>query len=150
MVTGLDLVKLQIQIAAGAPLPMEEETVALRGHAIECRINAENPHTFAPSAGKITGFHVPGGIGVRVDTAAYSECVIPPYYDSLIAKLIVHGHDRNEAIQRMKRALDMFIVEGISTSIPVQQKIMADPDFCAGDFDTGFLSRFSTNASGRP
>ncbi len=149
MVTGLDLVKLQIRIAAGEPLPIEGETVELRGHSIECRINAENPETFAPSAGKITGFHVPGGTGVRVDTAAYSECVIPPYYDSLIAKLVVHGHDRTEAIQRMKRALEMFIIEGISTSLPVHEKIMADPDFRAGKFDTAFLSRFSPNGAGR-
>jgi acetyl-CoA carboxylase biotin carboxylase subunit len=149
MVTGLDLVKLQIELAAGAPLPIDGDTLELHGHAIECRINAENPETFAPSAGKITGIHVPGGIGIRVDTAAYSECVIPPYYDSLIAKLIAHGHDRDEAIQRMKRALDMFIVEGISTSIPVHQRIMNDADFCAGHFDTGFLSRFSANGSGR-
>jgi acetyl-CoA carboxylase biotin carboxylase subunit len=149
MVTGLDLVKLQIQIAAGAPLPVEQDAIELRGHSIECRINAENPETFAPSAGKITDFNVPGGMGVRVDTAAYPECVIPPYYDSLIAKLIVHGHDRAEAIQRMKRALEMFIIEGISTSIPVHEKIMADPDFCAGKFDTGFLSRFSPNGTGR-
>ncbi len=149
MVTGLDLVKLQIRIAAGEPLAIEGETVELRGHSIECRINAENPETFAPSAGKITGFHVPGGTGVRVDTAAYSECVIPPYYDSLIAKLVVHGHDRTEAIQRMKRALEMFIIEGISTSLPVHEKIMADPDFRAGKFDTAFLSRFSPNGAGR-
>ena len=97
------------------------------------------------SAGKITGFHVPGGTGVRVDTAAYAESTVPPYYDSLIAKLIVHGDDRAEAISRMARALEMFIVEGISTSIPVHEKIMADPDFRAGNFDTRFLARFSPN-----
>ena len=101
MVTGLDLVKMQIQVAAGLPLPVAGDTVGLRGHAIECRICAEDPETFAPSAGKITGFHVPGGTGVRVDTAAYAESVIPPYYDSLIAKLVVHAKDREEAIQRM-------------------------------------------------
>jgi acetyl-CoA carboxylase biotin carboxylase subunit len=147
MVTGLDLVKLQIMIAAGEPIPISGETVGLRGHAIECRICAENPVTFAPSAGKITGFHTPGGTGVRVDTAAYADAVIPPYYDSLIAKLVVHGKDRAEAISRMARALEMFVVEGISTSIPVHEKIMADPDFRAGNFDTGFLSRFSLNGS---
>jgi acetyl-CoA carboxylase, biotin carboxylase subunit len=148
MVTGLDLVKMQIQVAAGLPLPVEGETVGLRGHAIECRICAEDPETFAPSAGKITGFHVPGGTGVRVDTAAYAESVIPPYYDSLIAKLVVHGKDRAEAVQRMARALEMFIIEGISTSIPLQEKILADADFRAGRFDTQFLSRYSRNGLG--
>ncbi|MBI4166821.1 MAG: acetyl-CoA carboxylase biotin carboxylase subunit [Acidobacteria bacterium] len=148
MVTGLDLVKLQIMIAAGERIPIEGETVNLRGHSIECRICAEDPVTFAPSAGKITGFHTPGGTGIRIDTAAYSESVIPPYYDSLIAKLVVHGRNRAEAVSRMTRALDMFVVEGITTSIPVHQKIAADPDFQAGNFDTRFLARFSTNGSG--
>ncbi|MBZ5564067.1 MAG: acetyl-CoA carboxylase biotin carboxylase subunit [Acidobacteriia bacterium] len=147
MVTGLDLVKMQILIAAGEHLPIEGETVGLRGHAIECRICAENPETFAPSAGKITAFHAPGGTGVRVDTAAYAESVIPPYYDSMIAKLVVHGKDRAEAINRMARALEMFIIEGISTSIPIHEKVMADPDFRAGKFDTHFLSRFSKNGN---
>ena len=143
MVTGLDLVKQQILIAAGGHVPFEGETLGLRGHSIECRICAENPETFAPSAGKVTVFHEPGGTGVRVDTAAYAESVIPPFYDSLIAKLIVHGQDRKEAISRMSRALEMFIIEGISTSVPVQRKIMADPDFQAGNFDTHFLRRFA-------
>jgi acetyl-CoA carboxylase biotin carboxylase subunit len=145
MVTGLDLVKQQILIAAGGHVPFEGETLGLRGHAMECRICAENPQTFAPSAGRVTVFHPPGGTGVRVDTAAYTESVIPPYYDSLIAKLIVQGKDRKEAISRMARALEMFIIEGISTSIPVHQKIMADPDFQAGNFDTHFLRRFGRN-----
>jgi acetyl-CoA carboxylase, biotin carboxylase subunit len=148
MVTGLDLVKMQIQVAAGEPLPIEADTVGLRGHAIECRICAEDPETFAPSAGKITGFHVPGGTGVRVDTAAYAESIIPPYYDSLIAKLVVHAKDRAEAVQRMARALEMFIIEGISTSIPLQEKILADADFRAGNFDTQFLNRYSRNGAG--
>jgi len=143
MVTGLDLVKSQIRIAAGECIEIPRETLRLRGHAMECRIVAENPETFTPCAGKITGLDVPGGPGVRVDRAAYTESVIPPYYDSLVAKLIVHGKDRDEAIRRMARALDMFVVEGISTSIPVHQKIMTDPDFIAGRFDTNFLSRFS-------
>jgi acetyl-CoA carboxylase biotin carboxylase subunit len=145
MVTGLDLVKKQILIAAGEHLAIQGETVKMHGHSIECRICAENPETFAPSAGKITGFHVPGGTGVRVDTAAYAESTVPPYYDSLIAKLIVHGDDRAEAVSRMARALEMFIVEGISTSIPIHEKIMADPDFRAGNFDTRFLTRFVPN-----
>jgi acetyl-CoA carboxylase, biotin carboxylase subunit len=145
MVTGLDLVKLQIAIAAGEPLPIEGESVDLAGHAIECRICAEDPETFAPSAGKMTALSLPGGPGVRVDRGAYAETVIPPYYDSLIAKLIAHGRTRTEAIARMARALDMLIIEGISTGIPVHQKIMADPDFRAGTFDTHFLKRFARN-----
>ena len=113
-----------------------------RGHAIECRINAEHPEKFTPSAGKITAFNVPGGTGVRVDTAAYQDAVIPPYYDSLIAKLIARGKDREEAISRMSRALEMFIVEGIHTSIPLHRRIMDDPDFRSGNLDTGFMERF--------
>ncbi len=148
MVTGLDLVKLQILVAAGQALPIEGDAIGLRGHAIECRICAEDAESFKPSAGKITGFHVPGGTGVRVDTAAYAESIVPPYYDSLIAKLIVHGKDREEAIERMKRALEMFIIEGISTSIPLHEKILADPDFRAGKFSTQFLNRFSPNGTG--
>ena len=149
MVTGIDLVKSQILVAAGERLEVEGDHLPLQGHSLECRICAENPETFAPSAGKVTVFNVPGGTGVRVDTAAYAECVIPPYYDSLIAKLIVQGKDREEAINRMARALDMFIVEGISTSIPVHQKIMADPEFRSGRFDTGYLRKFMKNGSRR-
>jgi acetyl-CoA carboxylase biotin carboxylase subunit len=142
-VTGIDLVKSQIRIAAGEPLDQVIELpVQLRGHAIECRINAENPATFTPSPGRITGFHVPGGIGVRVDTMAHTDCVITPYYDSLVAKLIVYGADRAEAIHRMQRALEMFVVEGIHTSIPLHQRILADADFQAGRFDTNFIKRF--------
>ncbi|MGA2133723.1 MAG: acetyl-CoA carboxylase biotin carboxylase subunit [Bryobacteraceae bacterium] len=142
-VTGIDLVKSQIRIAMGEPI---EEVISLpvvlRGHAIECRINAENPVTFTPSPGRITGFNAPGGIGVRVDTMAHTDCVITPYYDSLVAKLITYGSDRAEAISRMRRALDMFVVEGIHTSIPLDQRILADPDFQAGRFDTNFIKRF--------
>jgi acetyl-CoA carboxylase biotin carboxylase subunit len=142
-VTGIDIVKSQIRIAQGEPLgEILNGPVQMRGHAIECRINAENPDTFVPSPGRITGFHQPGGIGVRVDTWAYTDCVIPPFYDSLVAKLITYGSDRAEAIRRMKRALDMFIVEGIYTSIPMHQRIIADPDFQAGKFDTNFIKRF--------
>jgi acetyl-CoA carboxylase biotin carboxylase subunit len=141
-VTGIDLVKAQIRIAAGECLTkIVSAPVVLNGHAIECRINAEHPETFAPSSGRITGLNLPGGIGVRVDTAAYTDSIIPPYYDSLIAKLITHGADRNEAIQRMRRALDMFVIEGIYTSIPLHEQILADEDFIAGNFDTGFLTR---------
>jgi acetyl-CoA carboxylase, biotin carboxylase subunit len=143
MVTGVDLVKAQIRIAAGERL---EDIIQLpiqrSGHAIECRINAENPVTFQPSPGRITALNLPGGIGIRVDTHAFTDGVIPPYYDSLVAKLIAHGRDRTEAIDRMKRALQMFIVEGIHTSIPLHQKILNDPDFIAGNFDTNFVTRF--------
>jgi len=143
MVTNVDLVKSQIMIAAGYKLSeVLQGPIQHHGHAIECRINAEHPEKFTPSAGKITTFHVPGGTGVRVDTALYAEGVVPPYYDSMIAKLIVRGKDRNEAIQRMRRALEMFIVEGIHTTIPLQKKIMAHPDFVSGNFDTKFMERF--------
>ncbi|HET6220138.1 MAG TPA: acetyl-CoA carboxylase biotin carboxylase subunit [Acidobacteriaceae bacterium] len=143
MVTDVDLVKSQIMIAAGAKMSeVLLGPVVHRGHSIECRINAEHPEKFTPSAGKITAFHEPGGTGVRVDTAAYAEGVIPPYYDSLIAKLVVRGKDRNEAISRMARALEMFIVEGIYTTIPLHRRILADADFRAGKIDTGFIERF--------
>jgi acetyl-CoA carboxylase, biotin carboxylase subunit len=142
-VTGIDIVKSQIRIAQGETLAeILRGPVELRGHAIECRINAENPDTFVPSPGRITGFHLPGGIGIRVDTWAYTDCVIPPYYDSLVAKLIAYGTDREEAIRRMQRALSMFIVEGIHTSIPLHQRIMAEEDFQAGRFDTNFIKRY--------
>jgi acetyl-CoA carboxylase, biotin carboxylase subunit len=141
-ITGIDLVKAQIRIAAGSHLKdIVPNPLVIRGHAIECRINAEHPETFAPSPGRITGLNLPGGIGIRVDTAAYTDGVIPPYYDSLVAKLIAHGNDRTEAIARMVRALDMFVVEGIHTSIPLQQRIMEHEDFIAGRLDTGFLTR---------
>ncbi|HZU30177.1 MAG TPA: acetyl-CoA carboxylase biotin carboxylase subunit [Candidatus Angelobacter sp.] len=144
MVTSLDLVKSQILLAAGAKIPdivPKIDRTGQRGHAIECRINAEHPEKFTPSAGKIKTFHVPGGLGVRVDTAAYAEGVIPPYYDSLIAKLITFGKDRAEAIMRMQRALEMFIVEGIHTTIPLHRRILADPEFQAGDIDTKYVER---------
>jgi len=143
MVTDVDLVKSQLLLAAGERMEtVLNGPVLHRGHAIECRINAENPDTFVPSAGKIKTFQPPGGTGVRLDTAAYAEGVIPPYYDSLIAKLIVRGKDRNEAISRMSRALEMFIIEGIFTTIPLHKRILADPDFRAGRFDTTFIERF--------
>jgi acetyl-CoA carboxylase biotin carboxylase subunit len=143
MITGVDLVKAQLRIASGerlnAILPARLE---IRGHAIECRINAEHPRKFTPSAGQVTAFNVPGGNGVRVDTAQYAESVVPPYYDSLIAKLIVHGVDRAEAIAKMERALNQFVVQGIETSITLHQEIFADAGFHAGEFDTGFMERF--------
>ncbi len=142
-ITGIDLVKAQLRIAAGEKLDtIVPERPGINGHAIECRINAEHPEKFTPSAGKITAFNLPGGNGVRVDTAQYSEGVVPPYYDSMIAKVICHGKDREEAMNKMQRALSQFIVEGIYTTIPLQQKIFADPDFRRGDFDTKFMERF--------
>jgi acetyl-CoA carboxylase biotin carboxylase subunit len=141
-VTGIDLVRSQILIAAGHRLAdILPRPVVMRGHAIECRINAENPDTFAPSPGRITGLNLPGGPGIRVDTAAYTDGVITPYYDSLVAKLIAHGESRDEAIARMKRALDMFVVEGIYCTIPLHQRVLADADFLAGRYDTTFLNK---------
>jgi acetyl-CoA carboxylase biotin carboxylase subunit len=142
-ITGVDLVKAQLRIASGEKLSdILPSKLEMRGHAIECRINAEHPKKFTPSAGKITAFNVPGGNGVRVDTALYAEGVVPPYYDSLIAKLIVHGVNRDEAIAKMERALSQFIVQGIDTSIPLHQAIFVDPEFRAGEFDTKFMERF--------
>jgi acetyl-CoA carboxylase biotin carboxylase subunit len=139
MVTGFDIIRDQILIAAGERLPHKQSDVQFRGHALECRINAEDPGTHKPSPGKITAWHAPGGPGVRMDTAAYAEYVIPPYYDSLIAKLIVHGSTRDEAIRRMDRALDMFVLEGVKSTIPLHRQILRNPDFLKGDIYTKFL-----------
>jgi acetyl-CoA carboxylase biotin carboxylase subunit len=142
-VTGVDLVKAQLRIASGDRLAeILPSKLEIRGHCIECRINAEHPRKFTPSAGQITAFNVPGGNGVRVDTAQYAEGMIPPYYDSLIAKLIVHGCDRAEAIAKMERALSQFVVQGVETSITLHQEIFQDAGFRAGNFDTGFMERF--------
>ena len=143
MVTGVDLVKAQLRIAAGEKLQaIVPHVPEIRGHAIECRINAEHPEKFTPSAGKITAFNLPGGNGVRVDTAQYAEGIVPPFYDSLIAKLICHGADREEAMNKMQRALDMFVVQGIHTTIPLHKKIFADAEFRSGQFDTKYMERF--------
>jgi acetyl-CoA carboxylase biotin carboxylase subunit len=142
-ITGVDLVKAQLRIASGDRLSeILPAKMEIRGHASECRINAEHPQKFTPSAGKISAFNVPGGNGVRVDTAQYAEGVIPPYYDSLIAKLIVHGCDRAEAIAKMERALSQFVVLGVETSVTLHQEIFQDAGFRAGKFDTGFMERF--------
>jgi acetyl-CoA carboxylase biotin carboxylase subunit len=141
LITNVDLIKAQIRIASGEKMEDAAGEIVFSGHAIECRINAEDPITFVPSAGRITTFQAPGGTGVRVDSAAYADAVIPPYYDSMIAKLIVKGRDRAEAIGRMKRALEMFVIEGIKTSIPLHRRILADPDFAAGKIDTHFIER---------
>jgi acetyl-CoA carboxylase biotin carboxylase subunit len=143
MVTQVDLVKAQIRIAAGETLDSAVGKFDFRGHAIECRINAEDPETFVPSPGHITTFRVPGGPGIRIDTFVHADANVPPYYDSLIAKLVAHGRDRSEAIARMHGALDGFIVEGIKTTIPLHKRILAEPDFLAGKFDTHFLDRLT-------
>ena len=138
MVTGVDLVQEQIRVAAGEVLSIKQEDVTFTGHAIECRINAENPaKQFMPSPGKITGFHMPGGPGIRVDSHIYSEYIVPAFYDSLLAKLIAYGKTREEALAKMRRALDEFVVEGIYTNIPLQQLLMSDAAFLSGDFHTG-------------
>jgi acetyl-CoA carboxylase biotin carboxylase subunit len=139
LVTGIDLIRDQILMAAGDRLAHRQDSIHPQGHALECRINAEDPVTFRPSPGKITTWHAPGGPGVRVDTAAYAEYVIPPFYDSLIAKLVVHAANRDEAIHRMERALDMFVIEGVRTSVPLHRQILASPEFRAGHLYTKLL-----------
>ena len=142
LVTNIDIVKEQIRVAAGERLSFRQSDIVFTGHAIECRVNAECPDTFIPSPGTIRTFSIPGGPGIRVDTAMYAEATVTPYYDSMIAKLMAYGRDREEAIARMRRALDMTVVEGIKTSIPLHRRILASPDFVAGRLDTGFMERF--------
>jgi acetyl-CoA carboxylase biotin carboxylase subunit len=146
LVTGIDMVKEQIRIAAGERLSFRQGEVTFNGHSIECRVNAEDPETFVPSPGVIHVFSIGGGPGIRVDTAAHSECTISPYYDSMIAKVISYGRDRQEAIVRMRRALEMSVVEGVKTTIPMHLKILSDPDFLAGRLSTGFMDRFTPKA----
>jgi len=142
LVTNIDIVKEQIRIAAGEKLSFRQSDVVFTGHAIECRVNAECPDTFIPSPGTIRTFSIPGGPGIRVDTAMYADAIVTPYYDSMIAKLMAFGRNRNEAMARMRRALDMMIVEGIKTSIPLHRRILESPDFIAGRLSTGFMERF--------
>jgi acetyl-CoA carboxylase biotin carboxylase subunit len=142
MVCGVDLVKEQIRIAAGEALGYVQEDIRFSGHAIECRITAEDPESFAPSPGKVEMYHAPGGLGVRVDSALYSGYVVPPHYDSLVAKLVVHGTTRAEAIARLRRALDEMVVSGIRTTLPLHQRIVEDPEFQAGDYTIHWLERF--------
>lgn len=141
-ITGIDIVKEQIRVAAGEKLSVRQSDIEFRGHALECRVNAEDPDTFTPSPGLITAYSVPGGPGVRVDSFVHSDCTVSPYYDSLIAKVITYGRDRNEAIARMKRTLEMTVIEGIKTSIPLHLKILNDPDFVAARINTSFMERF--------
>jgi acetyl-CoA carboxylase biotin carboxylase subunit len=141
-ITGFDIVREQLRIATGAPLEIEQSDIVLSGHAIECRINAENPFTFAPSPGTITQFHAPGGLGVRFDSALYDGYKIPPYYDSLAGKLIVHGRNRNDCLMRLRRALDELVVGGIETTIPLFQKLVREPDILNGDYNIHWLEHF--------
>ncbi len=143
MVTGIDLVKEQLKIASGLPLSCRQSDIRIHGHSIECRINAEDPENFMPSPGTITSYNAPGGTGVRVDAAVYQNYTVSPHYDSMIAKLITHGNNRDEALNRMLRALDEYIIEGIKTTIPFHKKILLDPDFRRGEFYTNFLERFN-------
>ncbi|MBF0094983.1 MAG: acetyl-CoA carboxylase biotin carboxylase subunit [Alphaproteobacteria bacterium] len=142
MVCGLDLVREQIRVAAGAPLGFSQSDIRFTGHSVECRINAENPNTFAPSPGRVGSYHAPGGLGVRVDSALYSGYAVPPHYDSLIAKLIVFGANRDECLMRLKRALMEFVIEGIETSIPLHMRLLDDPEFSAGNYDIHWLEGF--------
>lgn len=142
-VTGIDIVKEQIRVAAGFPLELKQPQIKFTGHAIECRINAEDPERFIPCPGKITFMAVPGGPGVRVDTAMYNGCTVSSHYDSLVAKLIVHGRDREEAMARMRRALDEFFIEGIKTTIPFHKRVLNDPDFIKGEFNTGLVEKMN-------
>jgi acetyl-CoA carboxylase biotin carboxylase subunit len=139
MISGVDLVREQIQVADGAPLSKKQSEITLSGHAIECRINAENPETFAPSPGRITDYHAPGGLGVRVDSALYAGYTVPPYYDSLVSKLIVHGANREECLMRLRRALEEYVIGGIETTIPLHQRLIGERDFLSGDYDIHWL-----------
>jgi acetyl-CoA carboxylase biotin carboxylase subunit len=142
MITGIDLVREQIRIAAGEPLSVTQDQVQIKGHAIECRINAEDPRSFAPSPGTITGYHAPGGLHVRVDSALYAGYRIPPYYDSLISKLIVYGSDRERCLMRLRRALEEYVITGVKTTIPLHQALLDDPDFQTGDYTIKWLEQW--------
>ncbi len=142
MVSGIDIVREQLRIAAGEPLGYRQAEIRLSGHAIECRVNAEHPQSFRPSPGRVTDYHPPGGLGVRVDSALYQGYVVPPYYDSLVAKLIVHGKSRGECLMRMRRALEEYVIGGIETTIPLHRRLMEAAPFIAGDYDIHWLERF--------
>ncbi|HUL53371.1 MAG TPA: ATP-grasp domain-containing protein, partial [Opitutaceae bacterium] len=142
MITGIDLVREQIRVASGAPLSFTQDDVVINGHAIECRINAEDPETFLPSPGRVTDFHAAGGLGVRVDSALYSGYRVPPNYDSLIAKLVVHGRTRNECLMRLRRALEEMVIGGVKTNTPLHSRLIAAPDFINGAYDIRWLEKF--------
>ena len=149
MITGIDLVNEQIRIAAGSPISLSQKEVSIEGHAIECRINAEHPETFRPSPGTITYFHPPGGLGVRVDSAVYQGYAIPPYYDSLVGKLIVHGRTRNECLMRLRRSLDEFVVDGVDTTLPLFRTLVRNPDVQNGQYDIHWLENFLETGGSR-
>ncbi|WP_337877299.1 acetyl-CoA carboxylase biotin carboxylase subunit [Elioraea sp.] len=148
MVCGVDLVREQIRIAAGMPLGYGQDEIRFHGHAIECRITAEDPDSFLPTPGRVTTYHAPGGLGVRVDSALYAGYTVPPYYDSLVAKLVVHGADRAMALMRLRRALEEFVIDGIATTLPLHRRIVADPEFAAGDYTIHWLERFVARGAG--
>ncbi len=150
MITGIDLVLEQIRVAAGGELPVTQKDVEFRGHAIECRVNAENPSTFLPSPGKITSYHPPGGLGVRVDSAVYQGYTIPPFYDSMVGKLIVHGKTRTECLMRLRRALDEFVVDGIETTLPLFRKLVRTQDIIDGNYHIHWLERFLAEGGMEP
>jgi acetyl-CoA carboxylase biotin carboxylase subunit len=141
-ITGIDIVREQIRIAAGLPLSFRQEDVRIDGHAIEARINAEHPETFRPSPGKVTEYHAPGGLGVRIDSALYQGYTVPPHYDSLVSKLIVHGSNREECLMRLRRALEEYVIGGISTTIPLHQRLAEAPEFIDGAYDIHWLEAF--------
>jgi acetyl-CoA carboxylase biotin carboxylase subunit len=147
-ITGLDLVREQIRIAEGHPLTLRQQDVVFRGHAIECRINAEDPRTFAPSPGLVSHYHAPGGMNVRVDSGLYSGYRVPPYYDSMIAKLIVYGTTRAGAMRRLRRALEEFVIDGVKTTIPLHQKLLDDPEFQSGDYTIKWLEEWLSRDGG--
>jgi acetyl-CoA carboxylase biotin carboxylase subunit len=142
MISGIDIVREQLRIADGAPLGYRQAEIRLSGHAIECRINAENPDTFRPSPGRVAEYHAPGGLGVRVDSALYQGYEVPPYYDSLVSKLIIHGKTRNECLMRLRRALEEYVIGGIETTIALHQRLVEAADFINGDYDIHWLERF--------
>ena len=147
MICGVDLVREQLRIATGAPLSLTQEKITYTGHAIECRINAENPRTFIPNPGKIKEYHAPGGLGVRVDSTLYSGYTVPPYYDSLVSKLIVHGANRNECLLRLRRCLEEYVIEGIETTVPLHKQLITEPRFLDGDYDIHWLESWMAKAS---
>lgn len=142
MITGIDLVREQIRVAAGLPLSFKQKDIEFHGHAVECRINAEDPLTFRPSPGKVTQYHPPGGLDVRVDSALYDGYVIPPYYDSMISKVIVHGLDRKECLRRLQRALEEYVITGIKHTVPLHQQLIKNSDFADGKYDIHWLENF--------
>lgn len=149
MITGIDIVREQIRVAAGAKLDFDQSDVVIAGHAIECRLNAENPETFVPSPGRVSDYHPPGGLGVRIDSGLYAGYVVPPYYDSMVAKLIVHGRTRNECLLRLRRALDECVIGGIETTLPLHRRLANAPDFVNGNYDIHWLERFMAGGGKR-